>query len=55
MHFLHNDAFLHLADVFLLDHPHQVREGVVDGAGFKFVVLGDALLQEALTALLGDD
>ena len=53
LHLLHDKAFLHLADVFLLDNAHQVRKRAVDSVLLEAVTLLDAFAHKALTALLG--
>jgi len=53
LHLLHNQALLHLADVFLLNDAHQVGECAVDSVLLEAIALLDALAHEALTTLLG--
>ena len=43
LHLSQNDAFLHLANVFLFDHSHQMLEGIVNLIRIKFVALSHAL------------
>jgi len=52
LHLLHNDALLHLADVLLLDNAHQRLELLEQEVRLDRTVLGLALVEERLAAVL---
>jgi hypothetical protein len=51
LHFVENEALLHLTDEFLLDNAHEERVGVVNSVRIILVILTHALCKEVFTAV----
>lgn len=51
LHLFEDNAFLHLANILLLDYSHQIFESVVNSIRVELVTFSHALAQEVVTAL----
>jgi hypothetical protein len=51
LHLFEDNAFLHLANILLLDYSHQIFESVVNSIRVELVTFSHALTQEVVTVL----
>ena len=52
LHLFKHDALLHLADILLLYHSHQLSELFINKFGTELMVFGETFVHKSIAALL---